>query len=111
MGHCDFLMHEPYLFVYLVGRLKSIPPICIMTLTVSQGEGMMVITITSNPKSKWPALCQILSSLCYGPVCFASEESDMKEKLTDTQRVIGVSESLELMLRYVSCTLNFAHLV
>uniref|UniRef100_A0A673N906 Uncharacterized protein n=1 Tax=Sinocyclocheilus rhinocerous TaxID=307959 RepID=A0A673N906_9TELE len=59
-----------------------------MPLTVSQGEGMMVITVTSNPKSKWPALCQILSSLCYGPVCFASE--DMKEKLTDTLRVIGI---------------------
>uniref|UniRef100_A0A672S613 Transmembrane protein 176l.1 n=1 Tax=Sinocyclocheilus grahami TaxID=75366 RepID=A0A672S613_SINGR len=58
-----------------------------MPLTVSQGEGMMVISITSNPKSKWPVLCQILSSLSYGPVCFASE--DMKEKLTDTQRVIG----------------------
>ncbi|RXN38421.1 transmembrane protein 176A-like [Labeo rohita] len=54
----------------------------------SLSEGMMVITITSNPKSKWPPLCLILSSLCYGPVCFASE--DVKEKLTDTQRVIGM---------------------
>ncbi len=63
---------------------------------------MMVITITSNPKSKWPALCHILSSLCYGPVCFASE--DMKEKLTDTQRVIGVSECLaliEILISYI----------
>ncbi|XP_016341328.1 uncharacterized protein LOC107688223 [Sinocyclocheilus anshuiensis] len=70
-----------------------------MPLTVSQGEGMMVITVTSNPKSKWPALCQILSSLCYGPVCFASE--DMKEKLTDTQRVIGIVQIVVAVMNLV----------
>ncbi|XP_052434590.1 uncharacterized protein tmem176l.1 isoform X2 [Carassius gibelio] len=70
-----------------------------MTLTVSHKEGMMVITITSNPKSKWPAVCQILSSLCYGPVCFASE--DMKEKLTDTQRVIGIVQIVVAVMNLV----------
>ncbi|XP_050987645.1 uncharacterized protein tmem176l.3a isoform X2 [Labeo rohita] len=70
-----------------------------MPLTMSQSEGMMVVTITSNPKSKWPALCQILSSLCYGPVCFASE--DMKEKLTDTQRVIGMIQIVVAVMNLV----------
>ncbi|XP_016137474.1 uncharacterized protein [Sinocyclocheilus grahami] len=70
-----------------------------MPLTVSQGEGMMVISITSNPKSKWPVLCQILSSLSYGPVCFASE--DMKEKLTDTQRVIGIVQIVVAVMNLV----------
>uniref|UniRef100_A0A8C1KHW3 Transmembrane protein 176A-like n=1 Tax=Cyprinus carpio TaxID=7962 RepID=A0A8C1KHW3_CYPCA len=80
-------------------KLKSIPPICRMPLTVSQGEGMMVITIPSNPKSKWPIMCQILSSLCYGPVCFASE--DMKEKLTDTQRVTGIVQIVVAVMNLV----------
>lgn len=70
-----------------------------MSLTVSQGEGMMVITVASNPKSRWPVLCQILGSLCYGPVCFASQE--MEEKLTDTQRVIGIVQIVVAVMNLV----------
>ncbi|KAK2903567.1 hypothetical protein Q8A67_008280 [Cirrhinus molitorella] len=68
-----------------------------MSLTVSQDEGVMVITITSNPKSKWPALCQILSSL--SPVCFAFE--DMKEKLTDTQRLIRIVQAVVAVMNLI----------
>lgn len=86
------------LFVSLVFTLlwagRRITSICSMSLTVTQGEGTTVITITSNPKSKCPRLCQILVSLLCSPVCFVSE--DMKEKLTDTQRTFGVSEKLAL---------------
>ncbi|XP_042629107.1 uncharacterized protein tmem176l.3a [Cyprinus carpio] len=70
-----------------------------MSLTVSQGEGMTVITVISNPKSRWPVLCQILGSLCYGPVCFASQE--MEEKLTDTQRVIGIVQIVVAVMNLV----------
>uniref|UniRef100_A0A672JZG3 Uncharacterized LOC107592132 n=1 Tax=Sinocyclocheilus grahami TaxID=75366 RepID=A0A672JZG3_SINGR len=70
-----------------------------MSLTVSQGEGMMVITVTSNPQSRWPLLCQILSSLCSGPVCFASQ--DMEEKLTDTQRVIRIVQMVVAVMNLV----------
>ncbi|XP_059364461.1 uncharacterized protein LOC132103397 [Carassius carassius] len=45
-----------------------------MTLTVSQGEGLTVITVTSNPKSRWPLLCQIVGFLCYSPVCSVSQD-------------------------------------
>uniref|UniRef100_A0A8C1WYT0 Transmembrane protein 176l.3a n=1 Tax=Cyprinus carpio TaxID=7962 RepID=A0A8C1WYT0_CYPCA len=45
-----------------------------MTLTVSQGEGLTVITVASNPKSRWPVLCQILGFLCYSPVCSVSQD-------------------------------------
>ncbi|XP_026083999.1 uncharacterized protein LOC113059668 isoform X2 [Carassius auratus] len=72
-----------------------------MTPTVSQGEVLMVFTATSNPKSRWPLLCHILSSLCYGPVCFASPE--MEEKLTDTQRVIG---SLQIVVAVMNLVLG-----
>ncbi|NP_001264248.1 transmembrane protein 176l.4 isoform 2 [Danio rerio] len=43
-----------------------------MPLTVSQNEGLAVVTVTSNPKSKWPILCQILGYLCYTPLCSVS---------------------------------------
>lgn len=86
------------MFISLVFTLlwagRRITSICSMSLTVSQSEGTTVITITSNPKSKCPGLCQILVSLFCSPVCFVSE--DMKEKLTDTQRTFGVSEKLAL---------------
>ncbi|XP_067304034.1 transmembrane protein 176A-like [Pseudorasbora parva] len=61
-----------------------------MTLTVSQGEGLTVITVTSNPKSKWPVLCQILGSLCCSPVCFVSQK--MKGKLTNSHTALGVMQ-------------------
>ncbi|XP_067253127.1 transmembrane protein 176A-like [Chanodichthys erythropterus] len=59
-----------------------------MSLTVSHGEGMTVITVTPNTKSKWPVLCQILRLLCCSPVCSVSQ--DMKEKLTNTHIALGV---------------------
>ncbi|XP_056332286.1 uncharacterized protein tmem176l.3a [Danio aesculapii] len=67
-----------------------------MSLTVSHGEGTMVITVSSNPKSKWPMLCQILASLCYGPVCFVPE--DMRETLSSTQRVFGIVQIIVAIL-------------
>ncbi|XP_043117654.1 membrane-spanning 4-domains subfamily A member 4A-like [Puntigrus tetrazona] len=59
-----------------------------MTVTVSQGEGLTVISVTSNPKSKWPVLCQILGFLCYSPVCSVSQ--GMKGKLKDVHTAFGV---------------------
>ncbi|ROL41440.1 hypothetical protein DPX16_6838 [Anabarilius grahami] len=61
-----------------------------MSLTVSQDEGTTVITVTSNPNSKWPVLCQILGSLFCSdsPVCSVSEDSEE----TDTKRAFGLVE-------------------
>ncbi|XP_073703467.1 uncharacterized protein [Garra rufa] len=59
-----------------------------MTLTVSQGEGLTVITVTSNPKSKWPVLCEILGFLCYNPVCSVSQ--GMQGKLKDLLTALGI---------------------
>ncbi|XP_009290937.1 uncharacterized protein tmem176l.3a [Danio rerio] len=67
-----------------------------MSVTVSHGEGTMIITVSSNPKSKWPMLCQILGSLCYGPVCFVPE--DMRETLSSTQRVFGIVQIIFAIL-------------
>ncbi|KAK9961434.1 hypothetical protein ABG768_009222 [Culter alburnus] len=63
-----------------------------MSLTVSQGEGMTVITVTPNTKSKWPVLCQILRLLCCSPVCSVSQ--DMKGKLTNSHIAFGVVQMI-----------------
>ncbi|KAG1926595.1 uncharacterized protein LOC120481450 [Pimephales promelas] len=61
-----------------------------MSLTVSQGEGLTVITVSSNPKSKWPVLCQILKLLCCSPVCSVSQ--NMKGKLTNIHTALGTTQ-------------------
>ncbi|XP_051577801.1 uncharacterized protein LOC127454544 [Myxocyprinus asiaticus] len=62
-----------------------------MPLTVAKGEGITVLTVTSNPKSKWPLLCQILGTLCYSPVysVVCSVSQDMKGKLS-SQTALGI---------------------
>ncbi|XP_052434592.1 uncharacterized protein tmem176l.1 isoform X4 [Carassius gibelio] len=71
-----------------------------MTLTVSRGEGLTVITVTSNPKSKWPVLCQILGSLCYSPVCSVSQ--GMKGKLKDVHTALGTVQMIIGVLNIVA---------
>ncbi|XP_067304620.1 membrane-spanning 4-domains subfamily A member 4D-like [Pseudorasbora parva] len=66
-----------------------------MSVTVSQGEGVTVITITSNPNSKWPILCQILGTLCYSPVCAVSQHVKAKmgsvyARLAIVQFAVGI---------------------
>ncbi|XP_054878827.1 transmembrane protein 176B-like [Poeciliopsis prolifica] len=40
-----------------------------MSVTMSRTDGVTVFTLTSDPDSRWPPLCQILKTLCYSPVC------------------------------------------
>lgn len=61
-----------------------------MSLTLAQGEGITVITVTSNPKSKWPILCQILGTLCYTPVYSVSQA--VKEKLKSVYTALGTMQ-------------------
>uniref|UniRef100_A0A8C2G905 Uncharacterized protein n=1 Tax=Cyprinus carpio TaxID=7962 RepID=A0A8C2G905_CYPCA len=72
-----------------MGRLAFITcrkaEVCSVSLTVSQGEGLTVIA--SNPKSRWPVLCQILGFLCCSPVCSVSQ--NMKGKLTNIHTALG----------------------
>ncbi|XP_058604151.1 transmembrane protein 176A-like [Onychostoma macrolepis] len=70
-----------------------------MTLTVSRGEGLTVITVASNPKSKWPVLCQILGFLCYSPVCSVSQ--GMKGKLKDVHTAFGIVQMIIGVLNIV----------
>ncbi|XP_038137072.1 uncharacterized protein LOC119780901 isoform X3 [Cyprinodon tularosa] len=52
-----------------------------MSVTMSKTDGVTVFTLTSDPDSPWPPLCQILKSLCYSPVCCS-----VSQKLRATQR-------------------------
>ncbi|XP_065154939.1 uncharacterized protein [Paramisgurnus dabryanus] len=63
-----------------------------MSLTVSKGDGVTVITVTPNSKSKWPILCQILGTMCYSPVC--SVAHDMKGKRTETLTALGILQMI-----------------
>uniref|UniRef100_A0A669ESG2 Uncharacterized protein n=1 Tax=Oreochromis niloticus TaxID=8128 RepID=A0A669ESG2_ORENI len=40
-----------------------------MSATVSKADGVTILTLTSDPNSPWPPLCQILKNLCCSPVC------------------------------------------
>ncbi|KAI7806338.1 hypothetical protein IRJ41_004238 [Triplophysa rosa] len=63
-----------------------------MSLTMSQGDGVTVISVTTNPESKWPLLCQILGNLCYSPVCSVAQK--LKGKLTETQTALGIVQMI-----------------
>ncbi|XP_041844507.1 transmembrane protein 176A-like isoform X2 [Melanotaenia boesemani] len=40
-----------------------------MSVTVTKGDGITVLTMRSDPESLWPPVCQIIKNLCYSPVC------------------------------------------
>nr|XP_055067257.1 uncharacterized protein LOC129448707 [Misgurnus anguillicaudatus] len=63
-----------------------------MSLTMSQGDVVTVITLNTNPQTKWPILCQILGTLCYSPVC--SVAHDTKGKLTKTLIALGIVQMI-----------------
>ncbi|XP_061111666.1 uncharacterized protein LOC133137414 isoform X2 [Conger conger] len=43
-----------------------------MPLSMTKGDGFTVYTVTSDPGSKLPLLCQVFTSLCCSPVCMVS---------------------------------------
>ncbi|XP_073341832.1 uncharacterized protein [Pagrus major] len=40
-----------------------------MSLTMAKADGVTVLTLTSDPESSCPPLCQIFKGLCYSPTC------------------------------------------
>ncbi|MED6294683.1 hypothetical protein CHARACLAT_023640 [Characodon lateralis] len=65
-----------------------------MTVTMSRTDGVTIFTVTSDPESRWPLLCQILKSLCYSPVCCS-----VSQQLRKTQRTsLSVLGALQIMI-------------
>lgn len=69
-----------------------------MPVTVSTADGVTVLTVTSDPNSSCPPLCQILKGLCYSPRC-CTVSQQLKENQGTSQSTLGVS-SLIFRLGY-----------
>lgn len=66
-----------------------------MSVTVAKTNGVTVFTLTSDPESPCPPLCQILKGLCYSPPCYSVSELLRKVQRT-SQSLLGVSYNLVL---------------
>ncbi|KAM9309386.1 membrane-spanning 4-domains subfamily A member 15-like [Pholidichthys leucotaenia] len=64
-----------------------------MSVTVSKADGVTVITLTADPQSPWPPLCQIIKNLCYSPVCCS-----LSEPLRKVQSSQTVLATLQIMV-------------
>ncbi|XP_019727457.1 transmembrane protein 176B [Hippocampus comes] len=59
-----------------------------MSVTMTKADGVTMLTLTSNPKSSWPPLCQILGGLCYSPMC-CSVSRHLRTIMGTSQSVLG----------------------
>ncbi|XP_056610012.1 uncharacterized protein LOC130426993 [Triplophysa dalaica] len=71
-----------------------------MSLSVSQDEGVTVITIISNPKSKWPILCQILGNLWVSPTCILPK--NVKKERMSIENALGIVQIIVGILNIVA---------
>lgn len=60
-----------------------------MSVTLTKADGVTVLTLTTDPHSPCPPLCQILKGLCYSPVC-CSMSLPLKRVQGTTQSTLGV---------------------
>ncbi|KAJ7985470.1 hypothetical protein DPEC_G00352360 [Dallia pectoralis] len=60
-----------------------------MSVTVTKGEGVTVITLNSKVESSVPLLCQLLWTMCYTPACFVSQAL---RKFQSSQLVLGTMQ-------------------
>ncbi|XP_036411122.1 high affinity immunoglobulin epsilon receptor subunit beta-like [Megalops cyprinoides] len=58
-----------------------------MSYSVTKGEGVMVFTLTSDPASSCPLLCQLLGTLFCSPACAVSER--LRKLLGGAQSTLG----------------------
>lgn len=65
-----------------------------MSVTVSKADGVTVLTLTSDPDSSWPPLCQIFKNLCYSPVCCTVSQR-LRSLNRTSQTVLG---TLQIMI-------------
>ncbi|XP_061918342.1 uncharacterized protein LOC133659724 [Entelurus aequoreus] len=59
-----------------------------MSLTMTRSDGVTVMTLTSNSKSRLPPLCQILCGLCYSPFC-CSVSQHLRAAMGTSQSTLG----------------------
>ncbi|XP_041797573.1 transmembrane protein 176B-like [Chelmon rostratus] len=59
-----------------------------MSVTMAKADGVTVLTLTSDPESACPPLCQILKGLCYSPTC-CSVSQHLRRVQKTTQSLLG----------------------
>ncbi|XP_076006501.1 membrane-spanning 4-domains subfamily A member 15-like [Genypterus blacodes] len=64
-----------------------------MSVAMAKSEGVTVFTVTSDPNSSCPPICQILKSLCYSPVC-CSVSQRLRMFHTGSQSAVGALQIL-----------------
>ncbi|XP_072249653.1 membrane-spanning 4-domains subfamily A member 6C-like [Leuresthes tenuis] len=79
-----------------------------MSLTMSKSDGVTVFTLTSDPQSHWPPLCQIIRSLCYSPLC-CSVSQQLRRVLRTSLSVLGVIQIMVGLLNIgLGCIFGFS---
>ncbi|XP_030014065.1 membrane-spanning 4-domains subfamily A member 15-like [Sphaeramia orbicularis] len=59
-----------------------------MSVTMAKADGVTVFTLTSDPNSACPPLCQMFKGLCYSPVC-CSVSQPLRRLQGTSQSVLG----------------------
>ncbi|XP_035991367.1 uncharacterized protein LOC110366573 [Fundulus heteroclitus] len=77
-----------------------------MSVTMSRADGVTVFTLTSDPDSRWPPLCQILKSLCHSPAC-CSLSQPLRNVLGTSQSVLGAIHIMIGLLQIGLSTILF----
>ncbi|CAF90099.1 unnamed protein product [Tetraodon nigroviridis] len=77
-----------------------------MSVTVANSEGVTVLTLTADPNSACPPLCQILNGLCCSPRCCTASQQ-LKENQGTSQSLLGtlhiLAGLLNILLSVILC--------
>ncbi|XP_041797567.1 uncharacterized protein LOC121609883 [Chelmon rostratus] len=60
-----------------------------MSVTRTEVDGVTVFTVTSDPRSPCPPLCQMLKGLCYSPVCCSVSQHLRRVQETSQFSLLG----------------------
>ncbi|XP_062277677.1 membrane-spanning 4-domains subfamily A member 4D-like [Scomber scombrus] len=73
-----------------------------MSVGMTKADGVTVLTLTSDPNSACPPLCQIFKALCYSPVC-CSVSQQLRRVQKTSQSVLG---ALQIMVGFLNIGLG-----
>ncbi|XP_041650120.1 uncharacterized protein LOC121514099 [Cheilinus undulatus] len=68
-----------------------------MSVTMTKTDGVTFLTLTTDPESSCPPLCQILGGLCYSPTC-CSVSQRLKRVQGASQSVLGAIQIMAGLL-------------
>ncbi|XP_026228990.1 B-lymphocyte antigen CD20 isoform X1 [Anabas testudineus] len=78
-----------------------------MSISMTKANDVTVLTLTSDPQSSLPPLCQILKALCYNPVCCTVSEH-LRRIQRNSQSVLG---TLHIMVGLLNIGLGLILLI